>query len=118
MYLFALEISFSINHLSMTLLFSTEENKKAAIYTATICGVLLLLFIFIRWSVLPPTAPVIEDQIEINLGNEEEGFGEEQPLVKGTPSNTKEENNTQEQKHNIIHTATKAYHDTHRKKKI
>lgn len=94
MYLFALEISFSINHLSMTLLFSTEENKKAAIYTATICGVLLLLFIFIRWSVLPPTAPVIEDQIEINLGNEEEGFGEEQPLVKGTPSNTKEENNT------------------------
>ena len=74
--------------------FSTEENKKAAVYTAIICGILLLLFIFIRWSVLPPTAPVIEDQIEINLGNEEEGFGEEQPLVKGTPSNAKEENNT------------------------
>ena len=76
----------------MTTFFSTEENKKAAAYTATICGILLLLFIFIRWSVLPPTAPVIEDQIEINLGNEEEGFGEEQPLVKGTPSNAKEEN--------------------------
>jgi len=76
----------------MTTFFSTEENKKAAAYTATICGILLLLFIFIRWSVLPPTAPVIEDQIEINLGNEEQGFGEEQPLVKGTPSNAKEEN--------------------------
>jgi hypothetical protein len=76
----------------MTTIFSTEENKKAAVYTATICGILLLLFIFISWSVLPPTAPVIEDQIEINLGNEEEGFGEEQPLVKGNPSNAKEEN--------------------------
>jgi len=76
----------------MMTFFSTEENKKAAAYTATICGILLLLFIFISWSVLPPTAPVIEDQIEINLGNEEEGFGEEQPLVKGTPSNAKEEN--------------------------
>jgi outer membrane biosynthesis protein TonB len=72
--------------------FSTEENKKAAIYTAVICGILLLLFIFIRWSDLPPTIPVVEDQIEINLGNDEEGFGEEQPLVKGTPSNAKEEN--------------------------
>ena len=76
----------------MTTIFSTEENKKAAAYTATICGVLLLLFIFIRWTVLPPTAPVIEDQIEINLGNDDEGFGEDQPLVKGTPSNVKEEN--------------------------
>jgi hypothetical protein len=53
----------------MMTFFSTEENKKAAAYTATICGILLLLFIFISWSVLPPTAPVIEDQIEINLGN-------------------------------------------------
>jgi hypothetical protein len=53
-----------------------------------------LLFIFIRWSVLPPTIPVVEDQIEIDLGNDTEGFGENQPLVKGTPSNSPEENNT------------------------
>jgi len=74
--------------------FSTEENKKAAVYTAIICGILLLLFFFIRWSDLPPATPLIQDQIVIDLGNDYDGFGDEQPMVKGTPSNTKEENNT------------------------
>ncbi len=66
--------------------FSSEENKKAMTYTTIICGVLLLLFIFIRWTDFPPSTMIIQDQIEINLGNNDEGFGEEQPLVKGSPS--------------------------------
>ena len=74
--------------------FSTEENKKAAVYTALICGVLLLLFIFIRWSDLPPATPLIQDQIVIDLGNDYEGYGEEQPMIKGTPSTHQENINT------------------------
>ena len=37
---------------------------------------------------MPPTVPVVQDLMEINLGNNEEGFGETQPLRKGnrTPS--------------------------------
>ncbi len=37
---------------------------------------------------MPPTVPVVQDLMEINLGNNEEGFGKEQPLKRGnrTPS--------------------------------
>ncbi len=63
--------------------FEAEKNKKAFTYTALICGVLLLLAFFITWPILLPTAPVAQDLLEINLGNNEEGFGEEQPLIKG-----------------------------------
>lgn len=72
----------------MSSTFEADKNRKAAIYTAIICTTLLLLFILISWKVMPPTVPVVQDLIEINLGNNEEGFGKEQPLIKGnrTPS--------------------------------
>jgi hypothetical protein len=66
--------------------FESRKNKKAFAYTAAICAVLLLLFILISWKVMPPSVPVVQDLIEINLGNNEEGFGEEQPLIKGERS--------------------------------
>lgn len=80
------------NGLLMTqeLEFESQKNKKAFLYTATICIVLLLLFILISWKVLPPSIPVVQDLIEINLGNNEEGFGEEQPLIKGERSPAQE----------------------------
>ena len=67
-----------------------ERHKKALTYTAIICGVLLLMFIFISWTVLPPSPPVVQDLMEINLGNNDEGFGEEQPLIKGPGKPEKE----------------------------
>ena len=69
--------------MDMTKAFEAEKNRKAFTYTAIICGIILLLFLIIRWKVEPVTIPVIQDLIEINLGNNEEGFGEEQPLIKG-----------------------------------
>lgn len=39
---------------------------------------------------MPPSVPVVQDLIEINLGNNEEGFGEEQPLKKGNRTPTRE----------------------------
>ncbi len=74
----------------MTKAFESEKNKKAFIYTAIICGLLLLMFFLISWKVMPVTPPVVQDLIEINLGNNEEGFGEEQPLIKGERSPSQE----------------------------
>jgi len=70
--------------------FESEKNRKAAIYTLMICGGLLLMFFLISWKIMPVTPPVVQDLIEINLGNNEEGFGEEQPLIKGERSPVQE----------------------------
>ena len=75
----------------MTEAFESESKKKALIYTSIICTILLLLFFFIRWTVNPPAQTVIQDLIELNLGSFNEGYGEEEPLVKGTPAVSKEE---------------------------
>ena len=70
--------------------FESEKNRKAAMYTLIICGVLLLMFFLISWKTVPPPEPVVEDLIELNLGNNEEGWGEEQPLIKGEMSPSQE----------------------------
>ncbi|MEO7263941.1 MAG: hypothetical protein ABIW38_03465 [Ferruginibacter sp.] len=68
----------------------SERKKKALMYTAIICGGILLLFILISWKVMPVSDPVVQDLMEINLGNNEEGFGEVQPLIKGEKSPSQE----------------------------
>ena len=70
----------------MTANFEAEKNKKAFTYTLIICGTLLLLFFFITWPILKVAPPAALDLIEINLGNNIEGFGDEQPLIKGEMS--------------------------------
>jgi hypothetical protein len=67
----------------MTTQFDSERKKKALMYTLMICGTLLLMFFLISWRIMPPPPPPLEQLIEVNLGNNEEGFGEVQPLVKG-----------------------------------
>lgn len=68
----------------------SERKKKALMYTAIICGAILLMFILISWKVMPVTEPVVMDLMEINLGNNEEGFGEVQPLIRGQKSPSQE----------------------------
>jgi hypothetical protein len=70
--------------------FEAEKNRKAFAYTVAICAILLLLFIFITWKTSQPTAAVATDLIEINLGNNSDGFGKDQPLIKGEMSPTPE----------------------------
>lgn len=66
--------------------FEAEKNKKALMYTLLICGFFLLIAILYTWPMQATPQYVEEDLIEINLGNEEEGWGEVQPLVKGDPA--------------------------------
>ncbi len=63
--------------------FEAEKNQKASIYTVIICVAILLISWAVSWPTTPPPPPIAEDLIEINLGNEFEGMGEEQPLIKG-----------------------------------
>ncbi len=74
----------------MTNAFESEKNRRAFIYTAVICVALLLMFILISWKVQPPPQPVVQDLLEVNLGNNDDGFGEEQPLIKGERSPERE----------------------------
>lgn len=67
----------------MSATFETEKNRKAFLYTVIICGTLLLLAFLISWTHKHTIPPIGQDLIEINLGNNTEGYGEVQPLVKG-----------------------------------
>ena len=71
------------NTTSMSATFETEKNRKAFIYTALICGAILLIALLVSWKNSPPPPKIAEEFIEINLGNDIEGFGEVQPLIKG-----------------------------------
>ncbi len=87
-----------IYNVTMESAFEAEKNKKAFGYTVAICAALLLLAFFITWPIFIPTQPITSDLIEINLGNNEEGWGQEQPLIKGEMSPTRERSAPQPQK--------------------
>jgi hypothetical protein len=70
--------STAINHS-----FEAEKNRKALLYTACIVGVFLIIAIFYTWPLQIPPIPTVQDLIDVNLGNEQEGMGTVQPLVKG-----------------------------------
>jgi hypothetical protein len=74
----------------MSATFEAEKNKKAFAYTIVICGTLLLLAFLISWPILQPPIPIAQELLEINLGNNEEGMGEIQPLIKGEMAPTQE----------------------------
>ena len=74
------------NTTTMSATFETQKNRKAFVYTAIICGTILLIALLVSWKNGPHAPKVTEELIEINLGNDIEGFGEVQPLIKGEKS--------------------------------
>jgi hypothetical protein len=79
-----------VTHSIKTKEFDAERRKKALLYTVGICAALLLMFFLISWKILPPPPPPLEQLIEVNLGNFEEGLGSVQPLIKGKRGPSKE----------------------------
>lgn len=67
---------------------NVENNKniKAGTYTGVIVGVLLLLCFMVSWKVPLPEIPVLDEGMEVNLGNSETGLGDEAPMIPGPPS--------------------------------
>jgi hypothetical protein len=68
---------------TMAATFEAQKNRKAFIYTGLICGAILLIALLVSWKNSPPPPKIADEFIEINLGNDIEGFGEVQPLIKG-----------------------------------
>jgi hypothetical protein len=50
-------------------------DKKAATVTLIVHAILLLLFVFIQYTLPPTTSPTEELGMEVNLGNSDDGFG-------------------------------------------
>jgi hypothetical protein len=71
----------------------TQKNIRAGTITGIICGMLLLLFFIISWTIPPPETPPAEEGMEVNLGNSDEGLGTEAPMIPDPPAaETKEVN--------------------------
>lgn len=63
-----------------------EKNIKASGYTALVCSMLLIIFLFVKWTLPEIPPPPMEEGIEVNLGNSDQGFGDDQPFLPGQPS--------------------------------
>jgi hypothetical protein len=66
--------------------FESKKNAKAGGYTAVLCACLLIIFLFVKWTL--PTQPPepAEEGIEVNLGNSDMGLGEDQPMSPERPA--------------------------------
>ena len=75
----------------------SDKNKKALLITTFICLLILLIFFLVRFShTIIPNPTVVQDLIEINLGNNEGGDGDEQPVIKGNKTIPTETTKSQE----------------------
>ena len=66
--------------------FESKKNWRATTYTALVIGALLLFFIVWKWPLQTFTTPLLEEGMEVNLGNSEQGLGEDQPFLPGKPA--------------------------------
>ncbi len=75
--------------------FESQKNRKALTYTAIILAAILLITLLVSWKHAPLVPKITEEFIEINLGNDDEGYGEVQPLIKGEKSPSSESSTPQ-----------------------
>lgn len=71
---------------TMTADFERQKNLQAALYTAVIAGVLLLIVFMIKFYEPVTITPPQEEYIEINLGSSDVGSGDDQPQLPGEPA--------------------------------
>jgi hypothetical protein len=63
--------------------FESQKNFRASVYTAIICGLIIALLLLISWSLPVIQPPVVDEGIEVNLGNSDKGMGSNQPYLPG-----------------------------------
>lgn len=69
--------------------FEQKKNLKAGALTAGICVLLALMLVLVSWQlpkIAAPDPPLDQQGIEVNLGTDETGFGDVQPLAVGDPA--------------------------------
>jgi hypothetical protein len=80
-----------VNYIKAEHEFNTRKNRKAFLYTLLICAVFLLMLLLISWNLPfnPPTP--VEEELEVNLGNSDQGLGSDQPFLPNDPSKQDQE---------------------------
>jgi TonB family protein len=66
--------------------FERNKNLKALSYTVLILGALFLLFILMSWTLPVTPPPPVNEGVEVNLGNSDQGFGTVAPQIPGEPA--------------------------------
>src|ERR1700722_11187748 len=66
--------------------FESRKNLKATGYTAVFCALLLIILLYASWTLPVEPPPVVEEGIEVNLGNSDKGMGADQPYLPGQPA--------------------------------
>ncbi|MBG9378375.1 TonB family protein [Panacibacter sp. DH6] len=69
--------------------FERQKNIKALSYTTIITAAIFLLFL-ISWTIPQPAVPIVDEGIEVNLGNSETGLGDVPPQVPGEMSDAEQ----------------------------
>lgn len=73
-------------------MFEREKNIKALLYTILVLGSLFLLLYFVSWVLPVSPPPPVNEGIEVNLGNSEQGLGDVAPLIPGDPADAADNN--------------------------
>jgi outer membrane biosynthesis protein TonB len=63
-----------------------EQNLKAGGYTLVITAGVFVMLILISWTIPYPPPPLLNEGIEVNLGNSETGLGDIPPMIPGEPA--------------------------------
>jgi outer membrane biosynthesis protein TonB len=81
--------------------FERDKNMKALGMTAVIVGAVFLLFFLISWTVpvIPP--PPVDEGVEVNLGNSDQGMGNIAPQIPGPPSSEDTKSNPPPASHSV-----------------
>lgn len=66
--------------------FERKKNLKAGGYTILVLSFIVFLLIFISWSTPVREVVLLDEGIEVNLGNSDMGFGDIPPMVPGDPA--------------------------------
>jgi outer membrane biosynthesis protein TonB len=66
--------------------FESNKNTRAAAYTAVVAISLLLIFFLVAWDVPKIPEPTVDEGISVNLGDSDDGSGDDQPMKPGEPA--------------------------------
>jgi TonB family protein len=72
--------------------FERNKNIKALSYTVIIMGGLFLLFVLMSWTLPLTPPPPVDEGVEVNLGNSDQGFGTVAPQIPGEPAQDQQTN--------------------------
>jgi hypothetical protein len=87
--------------------FESEKNLKASGYTLMVCILILIVLFFVTWTLPTIPLPPVDEGIEVNLGNSDQGLGTNQPFLPGKPSPQEHEKYTPPKQTVVEHTPAK-----------